>query len=207
MLFYSIAYPPNNTGKHFVFVINIHTCKCNTSIFVITRFGLLHWYNIQDNTGWLFLIYSYTSLIGLCEIVQFLLNTVIIVNYFVRGQHRVFVIAIVTCECKNIDTTKITVRYMSSILIHRTYFSVYTIWISEHYRAIVCYSTTPSQQVSTIWWNITITVWLQSQVNRVAYYFVLMHESFTSQNTEKNHTVIISPYRVCGSKPQVVSRY
>ena len=35
----------------------------------------------------------------LCEIVQFLLNAVIIVTSRVWGQHRVFVIAIVTCEC------------------------------------------------------------------------------------------------------------
>ena len=58
-----------------------------------------------------------------------------------------------------IDTTKITVWCMSSILIHTTYFSVYTIWSSELYRAIVSYITTPGQQVSAILWNITITVW------------------------------------------------
>ena len=42
---------------------------------------------------------SYTSLNGLCEIVHFLPNTVIIVTYFAQGQHRVLVIAIVTGEC------------------------------------------------------------------------------------------------------------
>ena len=35
----------------------------------------------------------------MCEIFQFLLNTVIIVTSFVWDQHRVFVIAIVTGEC------------------------------------------------------------------------------------------------------------
>ena len=105
------------------------------------------------------------------------------------------------------DTTKITVWCMSSILIHVTYFSVYTIWISEHYRAIVSYSPTPGQQVSAILWNITITVWLQSQVHRVTYYFVLMHDIFTSQNTGTHYTVIILSYRARSSEPQVVSRY
>ena len=42
---------------------------------------------------------SYTSLKCLCEIVQFLLNTVIIVTSLVQNQHRVLVIAIVTGEC------------------------------------------------------------------------------------------------------------
>ena len=42
---------------------------------------------------------SYTSLNSLCEIVQFLPNTVIIVTYFAQGQHRVLVITIVTGEC------------------------------------------------------------------------------------------------------------
>ena len=36
---------------------------------------------------------------GLCEIVQFLINTFIIATYSVWGQHYVFVIAIVTGEC------------------------------------------------------------------------------------------------------------
>ena len=35
----------------------------------------------------------------MCGIVQFLLNIVIIMTSFVRGQHLVFVVAIVTCEC------------------------------------------------------------------------------------------------------------
>ena len=90
-----------------------------------------------------------------------------------------------------IDNTKIMVWCISSILIHMTYSSVYKIWISEHYRAIDSYSPTPSQQVSEILWSITITVWLQSQVHPVTYYFVLMHEIFTSQNTETHYTVII----------------
>ena len=69
-----------------------------------------------------------------------------------------------------IDTKKITVWCMSSILIHMTYFSVYKKYISEHYRAIVSYSPTPSQQVSVILWNITITFWLKSQVHRVTFF-------------------------------------
>ena len=80
---------------------------------------------------------------------------------------------------------------MSSILIHMTYFSVYTICISEYYRAIVSYSPKPSQQVSAIFWNITITVWLKSQVHCVNYYFPLMHEIITPQNTETHYTFII----------------
>ena len=81
------------------------------------------------------------------------------------------------------DTTKTLVWFMSSILIHMTYFSVYTICISEHYRAIFSYIPKPGQQVSAIFWNITMTVWLQSNIHFVAYYFVLMYDIFTSQNT------------------------
>ena len=78
------------------------------------------------------------------------------------------------CHChvwvRYFNTTKITAWCMSLILIHMTYFSVYTIWISEQYRAIVSYSPTASQQVSEILWNITITVWFQSQVHRVFFF-------------------------------------
>ena len=42
---------------------------------------------------------SSTSLKGLCDIILFLLNAVIIVTSFVQSQHCVFVNAIVTCEC------------------------------------------------------------------------------------------------------------
>ena len=106
-----------------------------------------------------------------------------------------------------IDTTKITIWCMSSILIRMTYFSVCTIFISEHYSAIVSYSPTPSQQASAIFWNITITVWLQSQVHRVNYYFSLINETITSQNIETHYLVIISSYWAQSSEPQVVSRY
>ena len=82
------------------------------------------------------------------------------------------------------NTTEITVWCMSSILIHMHSVSVKTICISEHYRAIVSYSLTPSQQVSVISWNINISVWLQSQVHCVTYYFVLMYEMFTSKMQE-----------------------
>ena len=64
-LFDYIAYLANNKGKHCIFVINIHTCKCTTLIFILTRFGLSHWYNIQDNKGWLFL-YSPTRCWQVC---------------------------------------------------------------------------------------------------------------------------------------------
>ena len=97
LLFDYIAYSAKNTGEHCVSVIHIHTCKCTTFIFVLIMFGLLHRCNIQDNIGWIFL-QSYTLLTGLCEIVQFLLNTVITVNFFVLGQHRIFVISLVTCK-------------------------------------------------------------------------------------------------------------
>ena len=90
-----------------------------------------------------------------------------------------------------IDTTIITVWFMSSILINMTYFSVNIICISEHYWEIVSYSPTPSQQLSVILWSITIIVWLKSQVHCVTYYFVLVHDIFTSKNTETHYTVIM----------------
>ena len=112
------------------------------------------------------------------------------------------------CHChvwvSYFDTTKITVWCMSSMLIHMTYFSFYTICISEHYRVIVSYIPTPIQQVSAILLNITITVWLLSQVHCVA--FFLMHGIFTSKNIGTNYTVIILSYRACSSEPQVVPR-
>ena len=83
---------------------------------------------------------------------------------------------------------------MSLILIHMNYFSVSTIFISEHYRVIVGYSPTPGQQLSAISLNITINVWLKSQVHRVNYYFALMHDIFTLQITETHYTVIILLY-------------
>ena len=76
-------------------------------------------------------------------------------------------------------TTKNTVWCMSSILIQMTYFFIYAIRISEHYRVIVIYIPTPSQQVSAILCNINITVWLKSQVHCATYDFVLMHDIFT----------------------------
>ena len=84
LLFDSIAYSANNTGKHRVSVINIHTCKCTILILGLLWFGLSHRYTIQKNTGWRFLIVLH-FLTCLCEIVQLLLNTVIIVTDFVWG--------------------------------------------------------------------------------------------------------------------------
>ena len=51
-----IAYSANNTAVCCAFVIYIHKGKCNTFIFILLWFGLSHRYNIQYNTGWLFLI-------------------------------------------------------------------------------------------------------------------------------------------------------
>ena len=104
------------------------------------------------------------------------------------------------------DTTKIMVWFMSSILIHLTYFSVYTIWISEHYRVTVSYSQTSGQQVSAILWNITITVWLQSQVHRVTYFFYNAWH-FYIKKYRNTYTVIILLYQACSFELQVVSRY
>ena len=98
LYFDSIAYFSNNMGEHHVFVVNIHTCKCTLFIWVPLRSGLSHWYIIHNNKGWLFVIVLH-SFTGLCDIVQFLLNTVINVTSFVQGMHRVFVINIVTCKC------------------------------------------------------------------------------------------------------------
>ena len=50
------------------------------------------------------------------------------------------------------------------------------------------------EQVSAILWNITITVWLKSQVRHVTYYFVLMYEISTPQNIETYYIVIILSY-------------
>ena len=79
----------------------------------------------------------------------------------------------------------ITIWFMSSILIHMTYFCFYTICISEHYRAIFGYIPTPDQQISSILCNITITVGFQSQIDCVTYYFVFMLENVTSQKYRK----------------------
>ena len=90
------------------------------------------------------------------------------------------------CDCyrhvwvRYIDTTRITVWCMSSILIHMTYFSVHTICISKHYRAIVSYSPTSGQQVSTILWNITITVWCLCEIVQFLIYTVIIVTSFVS---------------------------
>ena len=93
------------------------------------------------------------------------------------------------------DTTKIMVWCMSSILIHMIYFSIYTIFISEHYRAIVSYCPTPSQQVSVIFWNITITFWLQSQVRSVTCFcfFNAWHFYITKyRNTLHRHYFVVT---------------
>ena len=55
-LFNSIAYFAKNTGKHRVFVIAIHTCKCTILILGPLQFGLSHRCTIHNNTGWLLFI-------------------------------------------------------------------------------------------------------------------------------------------------------
>ena len=47
---------------------------------------------------------------GLCDIILFVFNTVIIANLFVCGQHLVFVISIVTCECDLFILRKLWLR-------------------------------------------------------------------------------------------------
>ena len=93
-----ISYSSNNVGKLYVIVIYIHKGKCNSLIFILLIFCLSHLKHVQDKTSWL-LLYSYTSLKIVCGIGQFLINTVLIVTSFVWGQHCVFVIDLVTCEC------------------------------------------------------------------------------------------------------------
>ena len=143
-----IAYSSNNMGKHCVFLINIHRCKCTTLIFVIMWFGLSHWYTIQDNTGWLFLIQSYIFLTVLCEIVHSLLNTGIIVTYFFGGQHRVFVIFIVTCSC-----AISILRYLQlgvNIISHELFFCLYKYAFHKSTGQFFSYILTPGQQVNVI---------------------------------------------------------
>ena len=100
------------------------------------------------------------------------------------------------CHCHvwvlYIDTTTITVWCMSSILIHITYFSVHTICISEHYRAIVSYIPTPVQRVSAILWSITITVWLQSQVHCATFFLNEWNLYITKyRNTLHSHYFVL----------------
>ena len=83
-----MVYSANNTGKRYVFAIYIHKRTCNSLIFIPLLFCLSSRKIFRTKQG------DY-----LCDIGQFLLNIVIIVNSFVRGKHSVFVIAIVTCEC------------------------------------------------------------------------------------------------------------
>ena len=87
-----------------------------------------------------------------------------------------------------INTTEIMVWCMSSILLHMTYFYVYTIFISELYREIFSYIPTPGQQVSAILWNITIIFWLIPQVYRVTFFFNAWHFYTTKYwNTLHSH--------------------
>ena len=78
----------NVRTQRWVKFIDIHT----TDIFV------LHQKDIQEKTRWLFIIVLH-FVKSLCDIGQFLINTVIVVTSFVWVQHRFFVVTIVTCEC------------------------------------------------------------------------------------------------------------
>ena len=59
---------------------------------------------------------SYTSLESFFEIFLFLLNTVIIMNYFVWSQHWVFVNAIVTGECTILILRKLRFQGLCEIV-------------------------------------------------------------------------------------------
>ena len=78
------------------------------------------------------------------------------------------------------------------------YRDFYYLWPESHLRdcAIVGYSPPPGQHVSTIFWNITITVWLKSQAHHIAYYFVLMHE-ILHQKTQKHITKSLFCHTKC----------
>ena len=172
MSFDFIAYLSKNTSKHCVLVIYRHIGKLNSLIFIlrlfclscrknnrgkkVTFFVVLHFVKSFVWHRWFFTQYSYYCDF-LCSGIESRLRD---------HHHHVWV-----CY---IDTPKITVWCMSLIWIHTNYFSVYTICVSEHYMDIVIYIPGSGQQVSATFLNITITVWLQSQVHCVTYYFVLI---------------------------------
>ena len=92
------TYSANNTGK----IASLWSTYTNLSEIQWYSYYWYFFYRIETilrtKQGDCLLL-SYTLLKVLCEIGQFLINIVIIVTSFVSGQHRVFVIAIVTCEC------------------------------------------------------------------------------------------------------------
>ena len=166
-----IAYSAKNTDKLWVFMIYGYKGKCNSLISILLLFCLSYWKNIQDKRRWLFfiLLHFIKSLVWYqSDFIQYSYYR----DFFCLGP------ASRLCDSHGLvwvcyfDTTKIMFWCMSLILIHMTYFSVYTIFISEHYRVIVSYIPKPGQQVSAILWNITITVWLQSQFHRVTFLFI-----------------------------------
>ena len=169
-------------------------------IFIIVLFCLLHQKHIKDKKIWLFFILLY--------FVKMFVGYWSVFNQYIY-YHDLFCLGTAQRICnfhrhmwvRYFDTTKNMVWCMSLILTYMTSFSVYTICISEHYRDIVSYSPTPVQQVSVILWNITLTVWSQSQVHCVTYYFVWMHDIFTSNCFWTNYTVIILSYRAHSSDP------
>ena len=55
---------------------------------------------------------------GLCEIVHFLLNTVITATSFILGQHHVFVIAIFTGECARLIPKKYGLVYVIAAIVY-----------------------------------------------------------------------------------------
>ena len=134
------------------------------------------------------LLYSYTYLNFLCDIVQCLLNTFIIETYFVWAS-----IASLWLPSSHVI---VIYRYyknyglVSVININNmTYFFVYKIFISEHNMAIVSYSPTPGQQESAILWNITITVWCLCEIFQFLLNTVIILNSYVRG---QNHVLVIA---------------
>ena len=146
-------------------------------IFLLIRFGLSHCYDIQDNT--VFLINRVVHIVD-----RFVWDSSVFTQY--SYYRDLFCLGTASCLCdfhhhvwvRYIDTAKIMVWCMSLILIYMTYFSVFTIRISEIYWAIVSDIPTPGQQVSEILWNIPITIWCLCQIFQFLLNTVIIMTSF-----------------------------
>ena len=137
-----------------------------------THYLFFFLWNIQSRTiqgdCWL---YNYTRLIGYCNIVQILRNTIITVTTFVRRS-----IISHTCQHKgaNIASSWSPYKRVSAIYWNQDFYGlIYLIDIythdlfyfdeirnSEQYRVIVGYSPTPGQQVSVISWKYYYYFWI-----------------------------------------------
>ena len=147
-------------GGGCVFVINIHTGKCTTFIFMLLRFGLLRWYNSQENTGLLVVMFLH--------VVKSFVRSFIVYSIHFFSLWILLFEAIIASSWSPLSRVSALYRYCEYyglvyvINIHpHNLFLFYKICISEHYSAIVGYSRTPGQQVSAKLWNIIIIVWLQ----------------------------------------------